>query len=97
MSAYIMLINFTQQGIETIKELPNRIAAARQGVNEMGAEIKDIYYTMGQYDGVVVIEAPDDETVAKIALAVGSVGNVRSETLRAYTEDEFVEITSALR
>ncbi len=58
--------------------------------------VQDYYLVIGQYDAVVVAEAPDDETVAKLALAIGSEGNVRTETLRAYTEDEYRKIIAAL-
>lgn len=91
-----MLFNYTQQGIEKIKESPNRIDAARQTLRSMGAELKQWYLAMGQYDGVVVIEAPDDETIAKFALATGALGNVRTETLRVFTEDEFRKMVAAL-
>lgn len=62
----------------------------------MGTEIKAFYLVMGQYDAVVVSEAPDDETAAKLALAIGSLGNIRTETLRAFAEDEFRKIIAAL-
>jgi uncharacterized protein with GYD domain len=96
MSTYIMLGRFTQQGIETIKEVPTRDAVAEQTIQAMGAELKGLYYVMGQYDFVAIIEAPDDETVAKLVIAIGSLGNVRTETLRAYTGDEFAQIITAL-
>ncbi|MEA3345689.1 MAG: GYD domain-containing protein [Chloroflexota bacterium] len=96
MSAYIMLGRFTQQGIEAIKEVLTRDVAAEQTIQAMGAELKGLYYVMGQYDFVAIIEAPDDETVAKLVLAIGSLGNIRTETLRAYTEDEFAKIIAAL-
>ena len=62
----------------------------------MGAELKQWYLVMGQYDAVVVAEAPNDETIAKLALVIGSLGNVRTETLRAFNEDEYRNIISAL-
>jgi uncharacterized protein with GYD domain len=96
MSVYIMLGRFTQQGIENIKEVPTRDAAAEQTIQAMGAELKGLYYVMGQYDFVAIIEAPDDDTVARLVLAIGSLGNVRTETLRAYTKDEFAKIIAAL-
>jgi len=96
MSTYIMLGRFTQQGIETIKEVPTRDVAAEQTIQAMGAELKGLYYVMGQYDFVAIIEAPDDETVAKLVIAIGSLGNIRTETLRAYTKDEFAKVIAAL-
>ena len=89
MPTYITLANFTQQGIEKIKESPDRLEAAKQAFQSMGAEIKDFYLVMGRYDLVVVSEAPDDEAATKLAMATGSLGNVRTETLGAFTEDEY--------
>jgi len=62
----------------------------------MGAEVKEFYSVMGKYDTVLVVEAPDDETIAKLTLAIGSLGNVRTETLRAFTEDEYRKIIADL-
>jgi len=96
MATYIILARFTQQGIEKIKESPARLDAAKQGFQAMGAEIKDFYLVTGTYDLVVVSEAPDDETIAKLALSIGKLGNIRTETIRAFTEDEYRNIISAL-
>ena len=96
MATYIVLANFTQKGIEHIKESAARLDANKKAFQAMGAELKKFYLTMGRYDMVIVAEAPDDETVAKLALAVGSAGAVRTETLRAFTEDEYRKIISAL-
>ena len=96
MPTYITLVRFTQQGAQTIKDAPGRLASARQAMRSMGAEMKAIYYTQGQYDAVAIVEAPDDETVAKVALAIGAVGNVRTETLRAFTEEEFAAIVAGI-
>jgi uncharacterized protein with GYD domain len=89
MATYIILINYTQQGIQKIKESPVRLDAAKKLFKSMGAELK-------RYDAVVIAEAPNDETVAKLALAVGSLGAVQTETLRAFTEDEYRKIIAAL-
>ncbi len=96
MAKHIMLINYTQQGIANIKDSPNRAEAARGLARECGAEMTDLYLTMGEYDLVAIVEAPSDDAVAKFALAVGSLGNVRTKTLRAFTEDEFREIVQSL-
>lgn len=96
MPTYIMLVNWTQQGIEKVKESPARIDAVKKLFKEMGGEAKEFYVVMGRYDGVVIAEAPNDETAAKIALALGSKGSARSETLRAFGEDEFRKIVGAL-
>jgi uncharacterized protein with GYD domain len=96
MAAYISLISFAQKGIENIKESPARLDAAKRLYKSMGAELKQFYLTLGRYDAIVIAEAPDDETAAKVALALGSAGNVRTETLRAFTEDEYKKIIAAL-
>ncbi len=96
MAAYISLINFAQKGIESIKQSPARLDAAKRLYKSMGAELKQFYLTLGRYDAVVIAEAPDDETAAKVAITLGSAGNVRTETLRAFTEDEYKKIIAAL-
>ena len=96
MPTYITLLSITQQGIQNIKEAPKRIDAAKKAFKKAGAELKAIYLVMGRYDLVVISEAPDDETATKIALSHGALGNVRSETLRAFTEDEYRKLIAGL-
>jgi len=96
MPTYITLINYTQQGVEKIKQSPSRLDAAKEAFRAAGAEIKAFYLVLGRYDIVLVAEAPDAETVAKLALAIGSQGAVRTETLRAFTEEEYRGIIAAL-
>ena len=96
MAKYIMLLNYTQKGIANIKESPNRAEAARGLARACGAEMTDLYLTMGEYDLVAIVEAPNDDAVAKFALAVGSLGNVRTKTLKAFSEDQFREIVQVL-
>ena len=96
MATYISLINYTQAGIEKIKESPAQLDAARKAFKSMGAELKQWCLVTGQYDAVVVTEAPDDETVAKLLLTIGALGNVRTQTFRAFTEDEYRRIVAAL-
>ena len=96
MATYIALGRYTQQGIQNIKEGPSRTSAAKKNVQALGGEFKAFYIVMGQYDFVTIIEAPDDETAAKFALATASEGNVRIETLRAFTENEYREIAASL-
>lgn len=96
MATYIMLFRFTRQGIENIKESPARVEAAKKAFQAMDAELKAFYLVLGQYDTVCIVEAPDDATVAKLSLAIGSLGNVRAESLRAFTEDEYMEIVAGL-
>ena len=96
MATYVTLLRYTHQGVTTVKEGPGRIEAARKLYRSMGAELKAVYLVMGRYDYVAIAEAPDDVTAAKAALALGSKGNVSSETLRAFTEEEFRSIAAAL-
>ena len=96
MPTYITLLRYTQQGIEKIKESPERLEAAKQSLRAMGGELKAFYLVLGQYDAVVISELPDDDAAAKLALATGSRGFVRTETLRAFTEEEYRRIIAAL-
>ncbi len=96
MATYITLLKYTAQGIQAIKQSPARVEAAKKTAKAMGAEIKQFYLVLGHYDAVVISEGPDDETAAKFALATASQGNVSTETLRAFTEQEFRSLLSAL-
>ena len=96
MPTYISLLRLTQQGIQNIKEAPARIDAARKAFEAAGTKLKDVYAVLGQYDYVVVSEAPDDETAALVELALGTAGNVRSETMRAFGVEEFRRIVAGL-
>ena len=96
MPTYISLLSYTQKGAEHMKESPARVEESKKVFKSMGAELKQFYLTLGQYDAVVISEGPDDETVAKLALMISGQGNVRTETFRAFTEDEFQKITAAL-
>ena len=96
MATYITLYRWTQQGIENIKDSPNRLDAAKELTRSMGAELKEFYLVNGQYDIIAISEAPNDETATRVAMAIASAGNVHSETLRAYTEEEFRNIIAAL-
>lgn len=96
MPTYVTLIHYTEQGVKTFKDLPQRLEDTRQAGQAIGAKLVAFYLTMGQYDAVVISDAPDDETVAKLALAAAGRGNVRTETLRAFTEDEARSIAADL-
>jgi uncharacterized protein with GYD domain len=96
MPTYISLIRFTQKGIETIKEGPKRLDAAKERFRAAGGELKAFYLVTGEYDAVAIAELPNDEAVARLALANASMGNVRTETLRAFTEGEYRKIIAAL-
>lgn len=96
MATYLMLFRFTPKGIESVKESPDRVEALKQTFRNMGAEIKEFYALLGRYDTAIIAEAPDDETIAKLALIVGSKGYVTSETLRAFTMDEFRKMLAGI-
>ena len=96
MPTYISLIRFTQKGMETIKDGPKRVDAAKQQFRAAGGELKAFYLVTGQYDAVAISELPNDEAAARLALGTGSMGNVRTETLRAFSEDEYRKIIAAL-
>lgn len=95
MPTYVCLMRWTQQGISKVKESASRLDAGRQAFKNLGVEIKDVYLTMGQYDLVAVIEGPDD-AVARALLSLASQGNIQTETLRAWKEDEYRKITGSV-
>jgi uncharacterized protein with GYD domain len=88
MANYIILGNFTDQGIRNVKDTVKRADAVRESARKFGVNMKEICWTMGQYDMIVTVEAPDDASVSAFALAVGAAGNIRGQTLRAYSRDE---------
>jgi len=94
MSQYVILGNYTDQGIRGIKDTTKRAQAFRDLAKDMGGSIKDIYWTLGAYDVVLTMEAPDDETIAAILMKVGSLGNLKSHTLRAFNEAEINSLIS---
>jgi len=96
MSTYICLGQWTQKGIENIKESPARLDAAREEWKKQGVTIRDFYLTTGQYDLVIVVDAPDDATLAKVLLAQASKGGLRTTTLHAFSEAEYREIIGSL-
>ena len=96
MANYVILGNFTDQGIRGIKDTTKRAKAFKDLTEDMGGSIKDIYWTLGSYDVVLTMEAPDDETVAAILMKVGSLGNLKSQTLRAFNEVEINSLISRL-
>ena len=96
MPTYITLVNYTQKGVENVKESPQRLDVAKQAFQGLGAELKEFYLVMGRHDIILVMEAPDDETIAKASLTLASQGSVRTETFRAFKEDEYRKIISYL-
>ena len=96
MPTYVSLINYTDQGIRSIKDSPKRLDAAKKLIKDMGGELKAVYLTMGSYDLVTVAEAPNDETVAKFVLSLAAAGNVRTVTMKAFPEAEYRKLVSTL-
>jgi uncharacterized protein with GYD domain len=93
---FIMSLNFTEQGIRGIKDAPKRAAAARDLAKKVGVDIKSLYLTSGDSDLVVITETANGDNQAKFALALGSLGNVRSRTARAWTAEEYQKIVADL-
>ena len=92
MATFIVLGNFTEQGIRNIKESPKRSDAFKALAAKAGVKVKDIYWTLGHYDIATIIEAPDSITATALGLAIASQGNVRTETLAAFSAEEFGRI-----
>lgn len=88
MATYIALSNFTDQGIRDVKNSTKRADAVKEAAKKFGVSMTHIYWTLGSYDLVSVIEAPDETSATAFALAIGSAGNVRTQTLRAFSRDE---------
>ena len=96
MPHFVSLIRYTQQGMTKIKESPVRLDAGKRAVEKLGGKLHSWYLTMGQYDAVVISEFPNDEACAKFTLSLGALGNVTTETLKAFTEAEYRNIISGL-
>jgi uncharacterized protein with GYD domain len=92
MHTFIALLNFTDQGIENLKDSPHRADMFMEVAERAGARVKDVYWTIGSHDGVLIIEAPDDETAAAVLLSLAAAGNVRTRTLRAFDWPEFQSV-----
>lgn len=96
MPSFVSLINWTDQGVRGFKESAARAKAAADLASQMGGSLSQIYWTLGPYDIVAIAEFPDDETGTAFLLALGSQGNIRSTSLRAFTADEFAGIVGKL-
>jgi uncharacterized protein with GYD domain len=92
MAIYIALVNFTDQGVRHIRQTTERAKALVQAASNVGVRIKDIYWTMGAFDAVFTAEAPDDETITAFALSIGALGNIRTQTMRAFSANEIENI-----
>ena len=96
MPAYVMLANWTDQGARQVKDSPKRVDAAKKALTEMGGEFKTLYMTMGDYDLIIVYEAPDDAVAARFTLLLAQMGSVRTRTLKAFPEAAYREIINSL-
>lgn len=96
MQRFLATLKFTEQGIQHIKDTCRRTDAFKEAARQMGARVRDIYWTLGAFDGIAVIDAPDEETATAVMLYVGSKGNVQTQTTRAYSAGEMHEILSKL-
>jgi uncharacterized protein with GYD domain len=93
---YVSLLNWTDQGIRNVRDTLERSSRAEELAQKHGARIEQVYYTVGPYDLIITVEAPDDESVTALLLEVGSAGNIRTTTLRAYSREEMSGIIERL-
>ena len=96
MSKYILLLNWTEQGIKTIRESAGRYDAAKAMASQAGVKFEAVYMTFGQYDQIIIVDAPSDEAVATFVLKAASLGNVRGVTLKAFDEAGYRKITGSV-
>ncbi|WP_404299673.1 GYD domain-containing protein [Alicycliphilus denitrificans] len=96
MATYIALCNFTDQGIRSIKDTTKRADAVQEAASKFGAKMPQLYWTLGSYDLVAFIEAADDASATAFGLAIASAGNVRMQTMRAFSKDEMTGILAKL-
>jgi uncharacterized protein with GYD domain len=96
MPAYVTLFNFTEQGLRNIKDSPARAKAAAQTAQSLGGRFIGVWWLLGQYDGLAIVEAPDDETATRLLVGTGMQGNVRTTTMRAFSEEEMARIVQGL-
>lgn len=96
MPSYLSMINWTDQGVRAVKESPQRLDAVKQGVEQVGGRLIFFYLLLGEYDLATLTEFPDDESAARFLLTLGSQGNVRTHTMKAFTEDEYRSIIAGL-
>ncbi len=96
MQTYVIYVRYTQQGAQHIKQSPTRLEATRKAFAAAGAELKSWYLTFGQYDALIIADAPDAETISRLTLQLCSHGNVRTETVRAFTEEEYRQVIASL-
>jgi len=94
MPTYILLANFTDQGVRNVNDTTKRANAFKELAKSKGAAVKDVYWTLGQYDAICIVDAPDETVATAVALALAKLGNVRVQTLRAFSQAEVDKILS---
>jgi uncharacterized protein with GYD domain len=94
MATFVVLATFSDQGIRNVKDSPKRADAFKEQAQRLGGSVKDLYWTMGRYDIVAIVEAPDEKAITTLGLTVGKLGNVRTETLRAFNKADMEAILS---
>ena len=96
MATYVVLVNFTDQGVRNVKQSPERAKALSTAGAKLGIKVRETYWTMGACDAVLIADAPNDEAMTALALSVSSLGNVRTQTMRAYSADEMSKILAKM-
>lgn len=96
MALYIALNNFTDQGVRNIKDTAKRSDAVRDMAKKLGVTVKEVFWTMGSYDTVIVFDAPDDAAAAAVVASIGAAGNLRTMTLRAFSQAEINEVLAKM-
>jgi uncharacterized protein with GYD domain len=96
MATYIVLGNFTDQGIRSVKETTKRAEAFKEMARKAGVKVKEVYWTLGQYDLATIVESPDEETATALGLSACSLGNIRTQTLRAFSAEEMGRIIAKM-
>jgi uncharacterized protein with GYD domain len=96
MPTFIAMLSWTDQGIRNVKESPKRLQVAREAAKKLGVDIKQVFLTTGEFDLLAILEAANGDNVAKLTLALGAQGNLRSRTVRAWPEGEYVKLVSEL-
>ena len=97
MASYVVLMDWTDEGIKSFEQSPARADAGKEEMAKLGVTLKDIYWTVGAHDLVLICEAPDEESMTASLLRLGSAGNVRTTTLRAFTREEFDRVAERAR
>jgi len=97
MSTFIILSSFTEQGVRAVKDTTKRADKFKDMAKQHGATVKDLYWTLGQYDVVAIIEAPDVTSVTALGLSLGMAGNVRTQTLPAFSADDMAKVLAKMK